>query len=487
MYHPSSYSNKRVVVLGMARSGASIAKLFHQYGAKVTINDMKDRKLCSEADELEQMGIIVICGSHPADLVTSETALLIKNPGIPYSAPPVIAAQQLQIPIITEVEAAYYLSPAPIIGITGSNGKTTTTSLTGLLLKAAGLLPIVAGNIGRPLSEAAHEATVNDWLVAELSSFQLKGTVNFQPHIAVLLNISETHLDYHGSMDDYVTAKSNIFRNQTTTDYAIWNADDPLCNRMIEKSDAKKIPFSLYEQLPYGVYVSPPYKKDAAEPLNTDPSLLEERYIVYREEASDSEIEQEAVQIVKVRDLSIPGKHNVANALAALAIVIATGVKPQQVVAELCQFKGVEHRLEFVREMNGVAYYNDSKATNAVATMMSVSSLPEKVILIAGGLDRGSDYSELLPLMKERVKAVVLLGQTRFKLAEIAKQAGLICIEIVEPDEDVEKVMQQATRKAASLANPGDIVLLSPACASWDMFDSFEQRGSMFKNSTHTL
>ncbi|MBD2870127.1 UDP-N-acetylmuramoyl-L-alanine--D-glutamate ligase [Paenibacillus arenilitoris] len=476
MNHPATYQGRRVVVLGLARSGVSVAKVFHQLGADVVVNDKKERDLCPEADELTALGISVLCGYHPDDLVTEDTALLVKNPGIPYSAPPVAKAEELGVEIITEVEVAYWLSPAPIIGITGSNGKTTTTTWIGELLDAAGLKPIVAGNIGRPLCEAALEATEEQWIVAELSSFQLKGTDAFRPRVALLLNIAETHLDYHGDMDDYVNAKAKIFDNQTEEDVAVVNWDDPECRALSELLAARRFPFSLYERLEQGVYLEPPFSQD---PEDTAPNAS--RHIVFRPEGGREEA------IMPVDELGIPGRHNAANALAAIAACLAAGVAPELLAGPLRGFKGVEHRLEFVREVNGVNYYNDSKATNPAATTMSVRSLSAPIVLVAGGLDRGSDYMELVPLFRDRLKGLVALGETRGKLARVAELAGLASVETVEPSEDAESVLRQAVKKAAAMAEPGDIVLLSPACASWDMFPSYEQRGRIFKDSAHTL
>ncbi len=477
MNHPSTYKGRRVVVLGLARSGASVAKVFHELGANVIVNDKKERELSPEADELAALGINVVCGYHPEDLISEDTALLIKNPGIPYTAPPVAQALERGVEIVTEVEAAYFLSPAPIIGITGSNGKTTTTTLIGKLLEAAGMNPIVAGNIGRPLCEAAIEATPDNWLVAELSSFQLKGTGAFRPRVALLLNIAETHLDYHGDMDDYINSKIKLFDNQTDEDAAIVNWDDPECRAISALLTAPQLPFSLYERLDTGVYIEPPYAKDSAG----KPDDGVQRSFVYS--FGDGNVRE----VLPVSELGIPGRHNAANALAAIAAALAAGADPQRLQQPLRSFRGVEHRLEFVRETAGVSYYNDSKATNPIATTMSVQSLTAPIVLIAGGLDRGSDYMELVPLFRDRLKALVALGETREKLAKVAELAGLARVEIVEPNEDAEAVLREAVRRAAELAEPGDAVLLSPACASWDMFASYEQRGRIFKDSAHTL
>lgn len=486
MKHPAAYEKRRVVILGLAKSGVCVAKLFHKLGADVIVNDKKSRDLCPEAEELTALGISVLCGYHPDDLIDEHTALLVKNPGIPYSAPPVQQAIASGVEIITEVEAAYWLSGAPIIGITGSNGKTTTTTLIGELLSAVGLKPIVAGNIGRPLCEAAEEAAPDQWIVAELSSFQLKGTSAFRPRIALLLNIAETHLDYHGGMEDYVGSKEKLFANQTADDTAIVNWDDDVCRGIGERLPSRLLPFSIFERLAEGVYIDPPYEKETGEAAAQAGNAASDakRYIVYRRSAGDQAIE---TSVLAVDELSIPGRHNAANALAAVAACIAAGAAPEQLGEPLRRFKAVEHRLEFVREVNHVRYYNDSKATNSQATITAIRSLKPPIVLIAGGLDRGSDYTELLPVFRERLKAIVAIGETREKLAGIARQAGLTKVEVVEPVEDAERMLELAVRQAANLAEPGDIVLLSPACASWDQFVSYEQRGSMFKNSAHTL
>lgn len=476
MQHPSSYKDKQVVVLGLARSGVSVAKLFHKYGAKVVVNDKKEREQSPEAAELEVLGIPVICGYHPDDLVTEETSLLVKNPGIPYTAPPIVRAIQLHIDVITEVEVAYWLSEAPIIGITGSNGKTTTTTVIGKLLEAANLNPIVGGNIGLPLCEIAEQVTDKNWIVAELSSFQLKGTQTFRPKIALLLNLAETHLDYHGGMEDYVASKAKIFANQTADDVVIYNADYPSVAEIGKQAKGRKFPFSIYQTLEQGVYVSPAFIE------NVEDDEIVTRHIVYKANPTAAE-----VKIMPVDELGIPGRHNVANAIAAIAAALMAGADTKALVEPLQSFRGVEHRLEFVRDLNGVAYYNDSKATNGIATTMTIRSLHRPIVLIAGGLDRGSDYMDLLEIFKDKVKAVVAIGETRHKIAHIATLAGLSHIEIVEHSSSTEATLQEAVKKASSLASEGDIVLLSPACASWDMFKTFEQRGSMFKQSVHTL
>lgn len=483
MKHPSQYKNESVVVLGLARSGVSVAKLFHQLGANVVVNDRKERAESPEADELEELGIRVICGYHPDDLVQEHTALLIKNPGIPYSAPPIQQAKAKNVEVITEVEVAYWMSKAPIIGITGSNGKTTTTTMIGDLLTAAQLSPVIGGNIGLPLCEIASRVTKEQWIVAELSSFQLKGTVAFAPKISLILNISEAHLDYHGDMQDYVESKAKILQNQQDDDVAILNWDDPVCRELIGQAKGRVFPFSIYEQLEEGIYIDPPFASIAADdPLSDSVDDASGRDIVYRLAASDL-----PQRLMSLSQLSIPGRHNAANAIAAIAACLMAGAEPEALIAPISSFRGVEHRLEYVRELAGVQYYNDSKATNTIATMMTIRSFSAPIVLIAGGLERGSNYEELIPLFRDRLKGIVTIGETRQKLHHVARLAGLEAVRIVEPMDSAEQTIHAAVQYAASMAESGDVVLLSPACASWDMFSSFEQRGSMFKQSVHTL
>ncbi|WNQ13516.1 UDP-N-acetylmuramoyl-L-alanine--D-glutamate ligase [Paenibacillus aurantius] len=464
MRHPEDYRDKEVVVLGLAKSGVAVAKLFHDFGAKVTVNDKKEREACPEAEELEALGISVVCGGHPDGLIHSGVSLVVKNPGIFYSAAPVVKAQELGIEVVTEVEVAYPICQAPIIGITGSNGKTTTTTWVGKILEAAGQKPIVAGNIGRPLCDAAREATPDNRLVVELSSFQLKGTSSFRPSIGVLLNLYETHLDYHGDMQDYISSKAKLFANQLETDTAVLNADNPLVRELAESANlkAKLLWFSSKGELPSGVY------------LHNDT-------LMYRDEAGST------VSILPAGKLGIPGKHNIENALAAAAISIASGASIPSIAEGLATFRGVEHRLEYVSTVKGIPYYNDSKATNPSATFKAMEAFDSKLVLIAGGLDRGMDYLDMLPYFRDRVSAIVTLGETRVKLNGVAEQAGVPVIRTVERTDDAALAMQEAVQLASAAASPGEVVLLSPACASWDMFPSFEERGRMFKQAVHTL
>ncbi|WP_339062311.1 UDP-N-acetylmuramoyl-L-alanine--D-glutamate ligase [Tepidibacillus marianensis] len=449
------FQNKNVIVLGLAKSGTAVANILHQLGAKVVVNDAKPEEQCSAKHELESLGIQVICGGHPDDLISSTIDLVIKNPGIPYHIKPIQDALSRNIPIVTEVEIAYLLSKAPFIGITGSNGKTTTTTLIGEIIENAGLRPIVAGNIGTVVSEQAYYAENDQVLVTELSSFQLKGTSSFRPKIGVLLNVYPAHLDYHQTMEDYISSKANLLRNQTADDFAVLNADCDACMQIIPMIQSQVYLFSTKHEIEQGTY-------------------LFENKIYWREN-------QENHFIMEASELTLKGEHNVENVLAAIIASRLYGVEFEVIREVLKNHKGVEHRLEFVRTTpNQVSYYNDSKATNPTATMFALKSFQQKVILIAGGLDRGIDFHELIQSFQEHVKQVITFGQTSEKLSKVATLAGLERIDTVD---NVDSAVELAARTSVH----GDIVLLSPACASWDMFSSFEERGRMFKEAVHKI
>ncbi|MFD2371067.1 UDP-N-acetylmuramoyl-L-alanine--D-glutamate ligase [Brevibacillus sp. GCM10020057] len=446
------YENQHVVVIGMAKSGVAVAKLLHRFGANVVVNDKKPREEAQGAEELEALGISVICGYHPDDLVHPGVSLVVKNPGIPYEAPPIAQALRLGIPVVTEVELAGQIAKAPIIGITGSNGKTTTTTLVGLILQEAGIDAMVGGNIGTVLCGLAEVARPDQWLVAELSSFQLMGTREFRPHIGVLLNLYPAHLDYHHTMDEYLAAKCKLLANQTADDAAVLPFDQPQVREKCGQLASSTYYFSQSQPVPRGAYV------DAGMIVFTDGEGSRE-------------------EIVAVKDITVP---HLDNALAAVIVTRLAGADKQAIAQVLTTFPGVEHRMEFVAVKNGVKYFNDSKATNPEAAKRALLACKEPIIWICGGLDRGIDFRELVPVIEGRVKAVVALGQTAPILLARASEAGIK--ERIHVD-TVEKAVLAASR----LAESGDVVLLSPACASWDMFPSFEVRGSMFKDGVHRL
>lgn len=450
------YSGKKIVILGLAKSGVAIAKILKRAGASVVVNDRKPEEECQGITELKELGIPVICGGHPKDLIDASIDLVVKNPGIPYGISPVKTALQLGIPVVTEVEIAYQISPAPIIGITGSNGKTTTTTLVGMIMDEGGFSPVVAGNIGTVLSEEAVKIQSNQVFVAELSSFQLKGTCTFRPWIGCLLNVYNAHLDYHKTKEDYVHSKRNLFVNQTEEDIAVFNYDNSYCREMAEGLKSKVLWFSLTSEVPQGSFL----KKGKVCFRNVANGVIEE--------------------IISIDDIALPGEHNLENVLAAVAITRAAGVDPKVIQKVLTTFTGVEHRLEFVGEVDGVKYYNNSKATNPEAASRAIRSFKQPLVLIAGGLDRGIDFKELIPHFQHRVKTLITYGQTAEILLERGKDAGIKNLIRVDNVND-------AVAKAHQVAEAGEVVLLSPACASWDMYTSFEERGSMFKQSVHKL
>ncbi|MBA2874084.1 UDP-N-acetylmuramoylalanine--D-glutamate ligase [Anoxybacillus caldiproteolyticus] len=450
MKQVTMYQNKRVLVIGLAKSGFAAASLLHELGANVTVNDQKPFAENEAAQQLEKLGIRVVCGGHPLELLDEPFDLIVKNPGIPYTNPIVEKALKKGLPVITEVELAYQISEAPLIGITGSNGKTTTTTLIYEMLKEGNKHPLIAGNIGTVACEVAKTAREENWIVTELSSFQLMGICEFRPRIAVLLNIFDAHLDYHGTKEAYVQAKGNIFRNQTTSDYAVVNADDNTVMKLAEGFDATKILFSTTKILENGAYI-----KDGS--------------VYWNEEA-----------VIATSDIALPGKHNLENILAAISVAKLVGVDNETIAHVLMTFTGVKHRLQYIATINGRKFFNDSKATNILATQKALSAFEgEPVILLAGGLDRGNEFDELIPYL-HNVKAIILFGQTAPKLERVAKQAG---IETIKHVDNVEK----AVPVAYQLSEPGDVILLSPACASWDQYKTFEQRGDIFIGAVHKL
>ncbi|MGX7174340.1 UDP-N-acetylmuramoyl-L-alanine--D-glutamate ligase [Enterococcus ratti] len=446
----STYVNKKVLVLGLAKSGFSAAKLLHELGALVTVNDGKPFDENSEAQELLSLGIKVIAGSHPIELLDEDFSLIVKNPGISYSHPFVLKAQELDIPVITEVELAYEVAECPIIGITGTNGKTTTTTMTGLLLNA-GQLPgtaRLAGNIGYPASTVAQEAKMDDTIVMELSSFQLMGITDFHPHIAAITNIYEAHLDYHKTRKEYIKAKWRLQQNMTKVDYLILNWNQEKLRELSKKTKATVLPFANQQKLTVGTY-----------------SLADG--IFYNQE-----------KIMDIAELGVPGSHNVENALVAISVAKLYGVSNEVIKKTLQLFHGVPHRTQYVGEVQGRKFYNDSKATNILATKMALSGFSlEKLVLIAGGLDRGNSFDELIPSLRG-IKALIVFGETKTKLREAGKKAGISVIKVVENAESAVPI-------ALDLSNKGDSILLSPANASWDQYPNFEVRGERFMDAVN--
>lgn len=433
---------KKVLVLGLAKSGVAAAELLHSLGAFVTVNDAKPFDASPDAQGLLQKGITVICGRHPEDLLDEGFELVVKNPGIPYFNPVVADAMRRGIPVWTEVELAYLISEAPMIGITGSNGKTTTTTLVYEMLRVGGLQPLIAGNIGTVACGVAEKATSDNVIVTELSSFQLMGTASFKPRIAILTNLYDAHLDYHGTFDAYADAKFGVTRNQDEHDYFIYNADQQVVVDYAKRSKAQKIPFTTKGRTEIGA------------------------------SADDTAIYWHGEKIAERANIVLPGQHNIENILCAVAASMLMNCEQTAIEQVLATFGGVRHRTQFVREWQGRRIYNDSKATNCLATKSALDAFEAPLVLLAGGLDRGHSFEELRESMKN-VRVSISFGETGMRFAEFAKSCGVDDVIVAVNVED-------AAAYARKLSQQGDVILLSPACASWDQYESFEVRGDLF-------
>ena len=444
-----TYQYKKILVLGLAKSGVTASALLHKLGAFVTVNDKKPLSENPEAQGLLEQGIKVICGSHPIELLDEGFELIVKNPGIPYSNPMIQGALKKGIPVITEVELAYQISEAPFIGITGTNGKTTTTTLVYEMLKSGEKQPLIAGNIGTVASGVAQEATAENTIVIELSSFQLMGIDTFNPKIAIITNIYDAHLDYHGTKREYIHAKANITKNQTPAEFLIVNVEQEDVMEIARQSQATIVPFSTKSVLQHGAYV-------------------EDGWICFNGE-----------QVMEVAEVALPGAHNLENILSATAAAKLSSVENSAIQTVLKTFTGVKHRLQYVAEVAGRKFYNDSKATNILATVNALAAFKQPIVLLAGGLDRGNEFDELIPYLKN-VKAVITFGQTAGKIERVAKEAGIKRIQRVD---NVEKAVPEGFK----FSHAGDVILLSPACASWDQYKTFEVRGDIFIEAVHKL
>lgn len=450
MKHITTLKNKKVLVLGLAKSGFSAAKMLHELGAIVTVNDFAKLQGDEHATTLRNLGVEVIGGGHPEEVQNGDFDLVVKNPGIPYTNVVIEKMIERNIPIWTEVELAYLISEAPIVGITGSNGKTTTTTLLYHLLNIDGKQPLIAGNIGTVATDVAEHARADQMMITELSSFQLMGIEQFRPHIAILTNLYEAHLDYHGTKERYIEAKANLFKNQTAEDFLIYNADQEEVVRVAEQTEAQLYPFSRKRILERGM------------------------------SADDEMIYWNGEPYLKRALIKIPGDHNLENVLAATAAALLMDCSKETVEDVLSSFTGVKHRMQFVLEKNGIKFYNDSKATNTLATKSALQSFKNApILLIAGGLERGHSFEELRPYM-DNVKAVITFGETRRRFAQFAEDCQVPIVETME-------TMEEGVARAMTHAEKGDVVLLSPSCASWDQYGSFELRGEAFIDAVMKL
>lgn len=447
----NDYQDKKVLVMGFGISGINAAHLLVKLGAHVTANDQAIPKDHKVVDELKADGITVITGDNPLSLADEEFDVVVKNPGIPYDNPLVAKFVKQGTPIITEAELGWQIFDGHLVSITGSNGKTTTTTLTQLMIAENAKHQVkYAGNIGVSFSKVAEQLGPDDTLVTELSSFQLLGAPTIHPHIAIITNIFSNHLDYHKTRENYINAKLNITRNQTKNDFLVINWDRDEWQKISRRSQATIVPFSRLNKSHEGSYV-------------------EDGIIYWRGE-----------KVMKAEDIRLIGPQNVENALAAIAAAKLSGVSNEAIVKVLTTFSGVRHRLQYVTEYQDRLFYNDSKSTDIEATEVALQGFKRPVVLLAGGLDRGYTFERLVPYFKQHVKAIVVFGECKDKMKDAAQQAEIPTI--IESKDAI-----TAVPEAWKLSEPGDVILLSPANASWDQFPSFEVRGDKFIEAVEKL
>jgi UDP-N-acetylmuramoylalanine--D-glutamate ligase len=443
---------KRVLVVGLATTGVSLAKFLKNKGADVVVTDVKTpEEIVPYLDQLRDLDIKFELGGHEVETFERSDLILV-SPGVPLDIMPLREARKNSIEIISEVELAFRFINTPIIAVTGTNGKTTTTTLIGQILKTAGYKVHVGGNIGSPLIDYALSDQDKDYVVAEISSFQLDAISMFRPKVALLLNITKDHLDRYQGFMDYVHSKSRIFMNQTPEDIAVLNKDDPLVLKATETVSGKKIYFSSHERLSKGAYING-------------------GYIAFKNGHGG----QEAFDLTTFK---VKGVHNIENIMGAILTAKTLSCSYKPILEVLSEFKGLEHRLEFVRTLNEITFYNDSKGTNVGSVIKSLESFTKPVILIAGGKDKGGDFSPLRELVKEKVTILILLGEAKEKIAESLKNTAPILMV---------QSMEEAVTAAYKKAKPGDIVLLSPACSSFDMYRDYQERGTVFKEIVRNL
>ncbi|MGI6587543.1 MAG: UDP-N-acetylmuramoyl-L-alanine--D-glutamate ligase [Peptococcia bacterium] len=446
---------KRFLVIGAARSGQAVAKFLLKYGAHVFLNDLKKREDLGvgELEDLEKRGVQLILGQHP---VLNEIGpdFLIVSPGVPFSIPPLLEAQKSGIPVWSEIELAARFAKAPLVAVTGTNGKTTTTTLIGKIFSDSGRKAFVRGNIGEPLISKVEEISYEDIIVLEVSSFQLETTETFRPKVALILNLTPDHIDRHDNFAGYCRAKKKIFLNQQENDWLILNVDDLETKKLAAQTKGKVLFFSRQHILEEGFCVL-------------------DGWLVVKHKG-------QITRLLPTEDLQIKGSHNLENALAAAAAGWVMGVEVESLAYSLRTFLGVEHRLEPVLTYQGVTYINDSKGTNPDASIKALEAYDQPIVLIAGGKSKGSDFLPFAIKIKEKVKELVLVGQAAPEIAEAVRKVGYTKIHHVSS-------FAEAVKEASRLAKEGEIVLLSPACASFDLFANFEQRGDVFKELVHRL
>ena len=450
----SDMKDKKVLIVGMGKSGKAAAQAMVKLGADVCVQDSKKEE---EVDPqlrvfLKDRNIKCYWNDQPKDMSVFD--MLILSPGVPPRLDFIDEAKKHGAEIIGELEIAYRVGKGNYVAITGTNGKTTTTTLVGEIYKAAGKKTYVVGNIGVAVISKALSTEEDSWLITETSSFQLETIKDFCPEISAVLNLTPDHMDRHQTMEKYADAKAQIFKNQNKNQYCIINYDDEECFKLAEKCSASVVPFSRKHELDLGAYVH-------------------DDIIIVRDK-------EKAFEICRADELQIPGAHNLENALAACAIAYFGGIDPEVISKVLKEFRGVEHRIELCNEIDGVRFVNDSKGTNPDAAVKAIEAIKKDIILIAGGYDKDSSFDDFVKAFDGRVKALLLMGKTATKIKDAAEKVGFTKSIIL-------KDMEACVREAYRIAEPGDTVLLSPACASWDMYTSFEQRGNHFKSCVRAL
>lgn len=441
---------KKVIVAGMGKSGVAVMDALLQLKSEIYPYDSKEESQISKdiVDLAAQHHLTTFFGREPEDL--SYFDLLVLSPGIPLNIPLVKRAMEAEIEVIGELELAYRLSSGIFIGITGTNGKTTTTALVGEMFNNAEKASYVVGNIGVAAISKALEATKETYMITEVSSFQLETISQFKPAVSAVLNITQDHLNRHKTMENYAKAKAKIYQNQNKNDYFIVNYDNKNALELQKECPATVVPFSRKKTLDFGCFVK-------------------NNHIVIRDEAGNT------VNICPVDEVALPGPHNLENALAATTIAFFTGVSQQVIEKTLKSFIGVEHRIEYVDTINGIRFINDSKATNPDSAIKAVEAMETDTILIAGGMDKGSEFAELINTFNGKIKAMVVLGETANKIKKTAEENGF-------NDTIIKENLEESVLQAFEIAETGDTILLSPACASWDMYPNYEIRGQHFKD-----
>ena len=452
--------DKKVLVAGCGKSGICATELLINKGQEVILFDENKKNNLTEAKVRENLKAVgksdklkIILGQLTEDIL-EQISVMVISPGIPTDLPFVMSVREKHIPVWSEIELAYYYEKGTVVAITGTNGKTTTTSLVGEIMKAHNPKSFVVGNIGIPYTQQVVKTDEDSVTVAEVSSFQLETIIDFKPHVSAILNITPDHLDRHYTFENYATCKADVSKNQNNEDYVVVNYDDPETMKLVDKLPGNVVYFSRLQELDKGVFV-----KDGA-------------IVIF-----DGNIE---IKVLDLSDIKILGNHNVENVLAAVAVTYYMGVPVETIEAVSTSFIGVPHRIEYVKTVNGVEYYNDSKGTNPDAAIKGIQAMKSATYLIGGGYDKKSSYIEWIDSFEGKVKKLVLLGETAKDINDAAKSRGFVDTVFVESLEEAVKYCHQH-------AEDGECVLLSPACASWGMFDNYEQRGDMFKEYVNKL